>query len=49
MIAAAMPGAIHAPRMSPYLPITVDQVADEAVRARIVPQLKGNSLPRMRK
>ncbi|MCD4716305.1 MAG: 3-keto-5-aminohexanoate cleavage protein [Desulfobacterales bacterium] len=30
---AAITGAIHTPRMSPYLPTTVDQIADEAVRA----------------
>jgi uncharacterized protein (DUF849 family) len=33
IITAAITGAIHTPRMSPYLPITVDQIADEAVRA----------------
>jgi len=33
IITAAITGAIHTPCMSPYLPITVDQIADEAVRA----------------
>jgi len=27
---AAITGAIHTPRMSPYLPTTVDQIAGEA-------------------
>ncbi len=33
IITAAITGAIHTPTMSPYLPITPDQIADEAVRA----------------
>jgi len=33
IITAAITGAIHTPRMSPHLPVTVDQIADEAVRA----------------
>lgn len=34
IITAAITGSIHTPSMSPYLPITPDQIADEAVRAR---------------
>jgi len=30
---AAITGSIHTPTMSPYLPITPDQIADDAVRA----------------
>ncbi|MCA1960577.1 MAG: 3-keto-5-aminohexanoate cleavage protein [Desulfomonile sp.] len=33
IVTAAITGAIHTPSMSPYLPITPDQIADEAVRA----------------
>lgn len=33
IITAAVTGSIHTPSMSPYLPITPDQIADEAVRA----------------
>jgi 3,5-dioxohexanoate:acetyl-CoA acetone transferase len=33
IITAAITGAVHTPRMSPYLPTTVDQIAGEAVRA----------------
>ncbi|MGB9846549.1 MAG: 3-keto-5-aminohexanoate cleavage protein [Desulfotomaculales bacterium] len=33
IITAAITGAIHTPSMSPYLPITPKQIADEAVRA----------------
>ena len=33
MITAAVTGSIHTPTMSPYLPITPQQIADEAVRA----------------
>lgn len=33
IITAAITGAIHTPVMSPYLPITADQIVDEAVRA----------------
>jgi uncharacterized protein (DUF849 family) len=33
IITAALTGSIHTPTMSPYLPITPDQVAEEAVRA----------------
>jgi uncharacterized protein (DUF849 family) len=33
IITAAITGSIHTPSMSPYLPITPDQIADEAVRA----------------
>jgi len=33
IITAAITGSIHTPTMSPYLPITPDQIADEAVRA----------------
>ena len=33
IITAAITGGIHTPSMSPYLPITPDQIADEAVRA----------------
>ena len=32
-ITAALTGAVHVPRMSPYLPITPQELADEAVRA----------------
>ncbi|HOK05663.1 MAG TPA: 3-keto-5-aminohexanoate cleavage protein [Syntrophales bacterium] len=33
VITAAITGSIHTPTMSPYLPITPKQIADEAVRA----------------
>ncbi len=33
IITAAVTGSIHTPTMSPYLPITPQQIADEAVRA----------------
>ncbi|MCX7635521.1 MAG: 3-keto-5-aminohexanoate cleavage protein, partial [Syntrophales bacterium] len=33
IITAAITGSIHTPGMSPYLPITPQQIADEAVRA----------------
>jgi len=33
IITAALTGSIHTPTMSPYLPITPDQIAEEAVRA----------------
>jgi len=34
IITAAITGSIHTPTMSPYLPITPKQIADESVRAR---------------
>jgi len=34
IVTAALTGAIHTPTMSPYLPITPDQIAEEARRAR---------------
>jgi uncharacterized protein (DUF849 family) len=33
IITAAITGSIHTPAMSPYLPITPKQIADEAVAA----------------
>jgi hypothetical protein len=33
IITAAITGSIHTPTMSPYLPITPQQIADEAVAA----------------
>lgn len=33
IIACAVTGAIHTPTMSPYLPITPDQIAAEAIAA----------------
>ena len=33
IITAALTGAIHTPTMSPHLPITVEEIADEAIRA----------------
>lgn len=33
IISAAITGAVHVPSLSPYLPITPLQIADEAVRA----------------
>jgi uncharacterized protein (DUF849 family) len=33
IITAAITGAIHTPSMSPYLPVTPDQIVEEAVRA----------------
>jgi uncharacterized protein (DUF849 family) len=33
IITAAITGAVHTPTMSPYLPITPEQIADEAVKA----------------
>ncbi len=32
-ITAALTGAVHVPSMSPYLPVTPQELADEAVRA----------------
>jgi len=32
IITAAITGAIHTPSMSPYLPVTPEQIADEAIR-----------------
>ena len=32
IVTAAITGGIHVPSMSPYLPITPQQIADEAVR-----------------
>ena len=34
IVTAALTGAIHTPTMSPYLPLTPDQLAEEARRAR---------------
>jgi uncharacterized protein (DUF849 family) len=34
IVTAALTGAIHIPTMSPYLPITPDELAEEARRAR---------------
>ena len=34
IITAAITGSIHTPTMSPYLPITPDQIADNAIQAR---------------
>ena len=34
IISAALTGAIHTPSMSPYLPITPDELAEEARRSR---------------
>lgn len=33
IVSVAITGAVHTPTMSPYLPITPEQIADEAVRA----------------
>ncbi len=33
IITAAITGAVHTPSMSPYLPVTPDQIVEEAVRA----------------
>ena len=33
IITAAITGSIHTPSMSPYLPITPQQIADEAIAA----------------
>ena len=33
IITAAITGSVHTPTMSPYLPITPKQIADEAARA----------------
>ena len=33
VITAAITGAIHTPTMSPFLPVTPKQIADDAVRA----------------
>lgn len=33
IITCAITGAIHTPSMSPYLPVTADQIADEAISA----------------
>ena len=32
IITAAITGSIHTPSMSPYLPVTPEQIADEAIR-----------------
>ncbi len=34
IITAAITGSIHTPTMSPYLPITPDQIAEDAIQAR---------------
>ena len=39
IISAAITGAVHTPSMSPYLPITPKQLADEAVAACIADAL----------
>ncbi len=36
IVTAAITGSIHTPTMSPHLPITPRQIADEAVRAHEV-------------
>ncbi|MGB1011439.1 MAG: 3-keto-5-aminohexanoate cleavage protein, partial [Thiolinea sp.] len=33
IITCAVTGAIHTPSMSPYLPVTAEQIADEAIAA----------------
>jgi uncharacterized protein (DUF849 family) len=33
IVTAALTGSVHTPSMSPYLPITPEQIADEAIRA----------------
>jgi len=33
IITVAISGSVHTPSMSPYLPITPKQIADDAVRA----------------
>lgn len=33
IVTAAITGSIHTPTMSPYLPITPREIADEAVRS----------------
>lgn len=33
IVSAAMTGSVHVPSMSPYLPLTADQIADDAVGA----------------
>src|SRR5919199_4067435 len=38
-ITCAVTGAIHTPSMSPYLPITVEEIADAAVEAAAVVHL----------
>jgi 3,5-dioxohexanoate:acetyl-CoA acetone transferase len=37
IITAAITGSIHTPAMSPYLPITLMQIVDEAVAAVTYP------------
>jgi uncharacterized protein (DUF849 family) len=32
IVTAAVTGSIHTPSMSPYLPITPEQIADEAIK-----------------
>ena len=41
IITAAITGGIHTPSMSPYLPITPDEIVDEAVRS----MKRGSSSP----
>ena len=33
IVSAAITGAVHVPSMSPYLPVTPKQIADDAFRA----------------
>ena len=39
IISAAITGAVHTPSMSPYLPITPEQLADEAEQVKEVVQI----------
>lgn len=41
IITAAVTGSIHTPTMSPYLPITPKQIADDAAAACRILGLKG--------
>ena len=41
IITAAVTGSIHTPTMSPYLPITPEQIADDAVAACRILGLNG--------
>ena len=44
IITCAITGAIHTPTMSPYLPITPDQIVAEAIAAAVSLTLAKNSM-----
>ncbi|MCC7049236.1 MAG: 3-keto-5-aminohexanoate cleavage protein, partial [Alphaproteobacteria bacterium] len=49
IITCAVTGSIHTPTMSPYLPITPDEVARDAIAAATPPARPGPCRPRPRR